>query len=79
MTCCEKCWTQAQANAVVFQTSVTDEYVKLLNSRKKPCTPEEQCGDVHICVSWFDEALARCRCGRFMLDTHGNKVDLGAL
>lgn len=55
MAICEKCWRE---------TDSVDEYHRLLVERQdNPCTPEEQCGEVHT-VRDFGDGDRHCACGK---------------
>lgn len=61
MPACEKCWADAHRGP---QFSVADEYRRLIEERKdNPCTPEEQCGEMHLLMDWTDRPR-QCRCGK---------------
>lgn len=59
MAACEKCWRDAHRGP---QFSVAEEYERLIEARKdNPCTPAEQCGEMHIVLEWTDsEPMCRC-------------------
>jgi acetyl esterase/lipase len=52
---CEKCWSDASMLAFLSNGVTPVEYDKLLERRHgKPCTPEEQCGELHLILDWKD-------------------------
>jgi hypothetical protein len=59
MATCEKCWKDsASPYNWGDHESHTEAYNALVYGRiDHPCTPEEQCGDVHLII--YD----KCRCG----------------
>jgi len=60
---CEKCWSDAGFIAASAQTSKAEEYSRLIDERaEKPCTPEEQCGEMHLIFDWKD-GTRHCVCG----------------
>ncbi len=63
MAACEKCWSDAYLHSAMRVTFQVDEYQRLVREREANgivCTPEEQCGDLHVlCV----DGDTRCRCG----------------
>lgn len=64
MAGCEKCWSDAgrREHRGTSKTK-TDHYHDLLEERTaNPCTPEEQCGEMHIVLDWKDGGK-RCVCG----------------
>jgi len=64
---CEKCWKDASFVAYYLGTSVADEYEKLLAERAgNPCTPAEQCGEMHSTFLQEDGSY-KCRCGKVMV------------
>lgn len=61
MATCEKCWSDANS-AMTGDTAA--EYHRLVAERKDhPCTPEEQCGEIHMVLAWHDRP-DQCRCGK---------------
>lgn len=59
MSACEKCWGDAFL-AARHGEDQSDAYRRLLRERKDtPCTPEQQCGDVH------ERSAGACRCGKY--------------
>lgn len=64
MTGCEKCWTEAGRRLCVLGGDQTSHYLDILTERvATPCTPEEQCGDLHVLLH-KDDGSQRCRCGK---------------
>ena len=61
---CEKCWRDANARHFCTQSeSVTFEYHRFLKEREdNPCTPEEQCGELHSLIHYADGTI-HCACG----------------
>ena len=73
---CEKCWHDAHVIADAIGGSVADEYARLINQRREaPCTPEEQCGEMHLLLDWMDRPR-QCLCGKRVedVDDWGDKV-----
>ncbi len=59
MAACEKCWADAHPRTLGDGRSQVEHYWEILKKRKdKPCTPEEQCGELHIVID------GKCRCGK---------------
>ena len=53
MTACEKCLADSRD---------VEDYRRLLEERKdNPCTPEEQCGEMHSMIEWKDGSR-HCAC-----------------
>lgn len=64
MPACQKCWGDAGYVSMTRGTSKAEEYGKLIDERKdSPCTPEEQCGEMHIVIQWV-VGSNRCICGK---------------
>jgi len=64
MAACEKCWADAFRRAYGSGRCQTDEYQELIEERKdNPCTPEEQCGEMHLVLEYKD-GRKQCRCGK---------------
>lgn len=61
MPACEKCWHEAGIRAAVGVRDKVDIYRELVESRD--CTPEEQCGEMHLVLDWKDGSK-KCRCGK---------------
>jgi len=60
---CEKCWSDAGRISMFTGSSKTEEYEILLEARRDdPCSPEEQCGEMHVVYSWKD-GTQHCVCG----------------
>ncbi len=63
MATCEKCWRDAHLHYLMSVAFQVDQYHRIVRERESAgiiCTPEEQCGDVHVlCV----DNDTRCRCG----------------
>lgn len=65
MAACEKCWSDANRRC---PSDAPAEYRRLLEeSRDSPCTPEEQCGEMHLVLEWTDSA-PMCRCEHAKLE-----------
>jgi hypothetical protein len=64
MPACEKCWSDAAFLAFNSNADQATIYASLVNEREKtgnPCTPEQQCGELHVVVEWADsEPMCRC-------------------
>ena len=61
MAVCEKCWWDAYAKARDGNGEHHDAYVYLLRMRDPGCSPEDQCGDLHLVLDMLDGGR-RCRC-----------------
>jgi len=60
MAICEKCWSEASARAANLGGNSVMHYDEIIEEKKQaPCSPEEQCGDLHVITS--DHG---CRCGQ---------------
>jgi len=59
MAACERCWAEYRAR-VFFggEDSLTYSEVVAERDRRGGCTPEEQCGEMHIVIN------ESCRCGK---------------
>ncbi|KKN46316.1 hypothetical protein LCGC14_0674330 [marine sediment metagenome] len=57
---CEKCWWDSDLKA---RTSGRDRF-EILNELidARDCTPEEQCGELHVVIDWKD-GTRHCVCG----------------
>lgn len=62
MPACEKCWADAARYSYESGRDRVDIYRDLVEERD--CTPEEQCGDMHLVLSWKDGRPDQCRCGK---------------
>lgn len=63
MSACERCWRDAGLDAALHGGDKVDHYHRLLEERRdSPCTPEEQCGELHAVIEWKD-GTRRCCCG----------------
>ena len=61
MAACEKCWGDAYDYGHGDQSA---RYNELIAERlDNPCTPEQQCGEMHLVLKWKDGGM-RCRCGK---------------
>ena len=64
MAACEKCWNDAYNKSYGSHTDQATEYQKLIKERKDtPCSPEEQCGEMHLILEYKD-GTKHCRCGK---------------
>jgi hypothetical protein len=64
MAACEKCWADSR-NPLIGDDS--DSYRRLLEERKdNPCTPEQQCGELHV-----RDDSGNCRCGKYPAKREG--------
>jgi len=60
---CEKCWGDAGARVFINGGSQNDAYSEILKERaENPCTPKQQCGELHTIIKWAHRADA-CMCG----------------
>lgn len=60
MPACERCWR------IYMSQGETVPYSKVVAEQEQlygPCTPEEQCGEVHLVLDMKDGGR-RCRCGQ---------------
>lgn len=61
MAACERCWREYQFR-LLMGCKTTYSAIVAERDRTGGCTPEEQCGELHlVCVK--DERGPRCRCG----------------
>ena len=61
---CEKCWHDAGMRSFLEGRQKIEVYYELLDERADhPCTPEEQCGDLHVVFDWND-GTSHCMCGK---------------
>ena len=64
MAGCEKCWHDAGIRQMLLGGTKVAHYHDLLKSRMdSPCTPKEQCGELHLILEWLDKP-PQCRCGK---------------
>lgn len=69
MAGCEKCWRDAGRRAWSRQSDKVEEYHRLLEERRdNPCTPEEQCGELHVVLQWRDGRPDQCCCRKEWTD-----------
>ena len=67
MATCEKCWSDARTEARLTSGDHVQIYHRLLDERSAtPCSPAEQCGDLHIVLEFVDGSR-RCRCGKVVV------------
>lgn len=82
MPLCEKCFARAGVEAGYSGKSMVDVYFSIFHGRlknKEPaCTPEEQCGDLHVMGEWsdLDGGQRSCACGQ---RTSTDKIDYVSL
>lgn len=65
MPACEKCWRDSR-NARYDGPNSRTAYSDLVRRRDqegKTCTPEEQCGELHV-IGYRDGEEAVCACGK---------------
>lgn len=64
MAACEKCWSDAFLLAFNSNRDQSTIYRSLVEEREKEgrsCTPEQQCGEMHLVLEWKDsEPMCRC-------------------
>jgi hypothetical protein len=60
MAACERCWTDSRMRALTHDGAYYAEMADK-EARGIVCTPEEQCGDLHVLCLDND---TRCRCGK---------------
>lgn len=60
MPACERCWSiyQSRGESVPYSQIVAEE-----EKYRGVCSPEEQCGDMHLVLD-FKDGSRRCRCGK---------------
>ncbi len=65
MAGCEKYWSDAGMKMGLFGGSQTDHYHAFLKERRNdPCSPEEQCGELHTYAIYVrEDGKKRCVCG----------------
>lgn len=66
MAGCERCWNEAGIRAMSRMGDKVEIYHEILADRDRRglvCTPEEQCGDLHVVLEWKDGST-RCMCGK---------------
>lgn len=61
MAACERCWAEYQAR-VLQDPSVNYSDVVAERDKRGGCTPEEQCGSLHIKCVPDDDGQLLCRC-----------------
>ena len=61
---CEKCWSDAYSRELADTSkSQGEHHQELIRERiDNPCTPEEQCGEMHLVIKWKD-GTKHCICG----------------
>lgn len=63
MATCEKCWSDANRDVAILGVELVERYGEFLFERKdSPCSPEEQCGEIHCIIHWSDGTV-HCVCG----------------
>lgn len=66
MPVCERCWAEYQYRQRFEDVSLTySEVVAQREAEHGACSPEEQCGEMHLVLDWKDGGR-RCRCGKRM-------------
>jgi hypothetical protein len=68
MPACEKCWADAHFAAALRGVDQSKVYRELVAERD--CTPEEQCGEMHLVIEW-DDREPQCRCGKVIREQGG--------
>lgn len=65
MTACERCWAEyTRRTWGLHNHGLT--YADVVREREEehgPCSPEEQCGEMHLVLDWQD-GTRHCRCGK---------------
>ena len=61
MPTCEKCWAEYKRRRDWGGQDIT--YEQVLKENEGKCTPEQQCGEMHLVVSWKD-GTRHCVCGK---------------
>jgi len=63
MPACERCWS-IYSRRSMFNDDLTYGEVVVDEEKRNggPCSPEEQCGDMHLVLD-FKDGSRRCRCG----------------
>lgn len=69
MPACERCWSEYKWR---LETDGLVTYRRVVEERDKVggCTPEEQCGEMHLLVDWTDRPR-QCRCGKRLEESEG--------
>jgi len=62
MAACERCWSIYSRRAAWDDDLTYSEVVAEEERRRGVCSPEEQCGDMHLVLDLKDGSR-RCRCG----------------
>lgn len=65
MASCEKCWSGSFMLAAVSGRPQAEVYRELIE--RSNCTPEEQCGEMHLVLEWKD-SKPMCRCEHAKLE-----------
>jgi len=76
MAGCEKCWSDAGMRTALCGGSQTDHYHDLLKERRNdPCSPEEQCGELHTYSIYVrNDGKKQCVCGIKVADAEVDEV-----
>jgi hypothetical protein len=66
MTACERCWAEYRKRQALGEYDLVYSEVVSERDARGGCSPEEQCGDVHLlCVKIAESPpRIRCRCGK---------------
>lgn len=64
MAACERCWAEYRWRQWEERDLTYSMVVAQREARLGACTPEEQCGDLHLVIKWTDGRPDQCRCGK---------------
>ncbi len=63
MPACERCWSIYSRRVMYDEFLTYADVVAEEESERGPCSPEEQCGEMHLVLD-FKDGSRRCRCGK---------------
>lgn len=63
MAACERCWAEFSRRQFGESHVTYDQVCREREESHGLCTPEEQCGEMHLVLDWKDGGR-RCRCGK---------------
>lgn len=70
MAACERCWREFSRRSLTDSRITYRDVLREQEATGRVCTPEEQCGDLHIVIKWTDRP-DQCRCGKVKGGDHG--------
>lgn len=67
MAACERCWKDYTRRSHVEPELNYSDVVAQRERTHGACTPEEQCGEMHLILRWTDRP-DQCRCGKVVAE-----------